>query len=204
MLTLFYLIASVVYVFTSLTTRASGQIMLFLATLSITFGGGAFMTWTFDSLKTTCSLLLQRKQYAKLDMYQKLTALLKALYSATILFMAASIIFVAGSGTSQSWYADHWDWLWFMTDGWQSFLNLVGILGAAYIFRPRPNNMTAAMNQLTSEPIDEDIESGGPINMETFKVYETRLHKDRNTRENFPAYANTEDPDWAKPDVPLS
>lgn len=194
-LSAFYLTASLVYVLTSLTTRASGQILLLLSLLSITIGGGAFMTWTFDSLKVTSALLLERKQYAKLDLYQKLTSLLKLLYCSEILFLASSVIYVAGSGTSQAWYARNWKTLWFMTDGWQNLLNLVGMLGAAYIFRPKSNNITAAMNQLSSEPIDEDIESGpSQINMETFKIYETRLQKERERRE----FGGN--PDWARPD----
>ncbi len=200
-LTGFYLLMSVANILASLTTRTSGQMILLISTLGITVGGAAFLTWTFDSLKATISLLTQRKQFAKLEMYDKLTTLLKALYTATIFCMMGSLVFVAGSSTSQAWYADYWSWLWFMTDGWQSILNLVGCLGAAFIFRPRQNNRTFAMNQLSSEPIDlddVDVEQGA-IDMKTYKSYELKTKQEEEREDDGGGYARLQNPEWANP-----
>lgn len=172
------------------------------------FGGAAFFTWTFDALKTTIALLLQRKQYAKLEMYYKLTSLLKALYTATILCMIVSVLMIAGGSSSQAWYAQHWSWLWFLTDGWQSILNLIACLGAAYIFRPRANNRTHDMNQLSSEPLDDlddgvDVESGsGPADMKLFKMYESR-HRQQEEQPTRPGYERLDEPEWARPEDPF-
>lgn len=201
-----------------MSTRTSGQLLLLLSTVGVILGSAAYLTWTFDSLKTTIAILLQRKQYAKLEMYYKLTALLKALYTATILCMIGSILFVAGSSSSQAWYAGHWNWLWLMTDGWQSLLNLVACLGAAYIFRPRRGNRTHDMNELSSEPIPydaddheendrDDVESGGnarttsAIDMQAYKRYEAK-QRQQNQAEA-PGYERLQDPDWARPEDPF-
>lgn len=170
MLSGFYLLASVANVLASLTMRTSGQIILLFSTLGVAVGGASFMTWTFDSLKSTIAILLQRKQNAKLEMYEQLTSILKAAYSVTVICLCASIIFVAGSGTSQAWYAGHWQWLWLMTDGWQCLLNLLAVLGISYVFRPRSHNRTFGMSELASEPLDEDIE-GGKIGLENISAH---------------------------------
>lgn len=154
-LSVFYLVASVINVLTSLSTRTSGQTLLLISNIGIIFGGAVFITWIFDSMKATCATLLQRKQYAKLSMYQKLNGLLGALYYCSVICMFCAILYVAGATSSQAWYATHWEWLWFMTDGWQSLLNLVACLGAAYIFRPRSDNRTYGMNQLAPEPLED-------------------------------------------------
>jgi len=212
-LSIFYLLASVVNILASLTTRESGQFLLMISTVGVVFGAAAFLTWIFDSIKTTIALLLQRKQYAKLEMYDKLTALLKALYTATILCMVASVLFIASSSSSQAWYAGHWDWLWLMTDGWQSAVNLVGCLGAAYIFRPRSNNRRHDLNQLASEPMDfdeDDLEAGdtatvsGPVDMKLFKMYESQ-QRQKEEQQQHPAegYEQLNQPDWAQPENPF-
>lgn len=195
-----------------MSTRTSGQLLLLLSTLGVILGSAAYLTWTFDSLKTTIAILLQRKQYAKLEMYYKLTALLKALYTATILCMIGSIFFVAGSSSSQAWYAGHWNWLWLMTDGWQSLLNLVACLGAAYIFRPRRGNRTHDMNELSSEPLpddedggQDDVESGNKtssaIDMQAYKKYEAKQRQQSELHTE--SYQRLEDPDWARPEDPF-
>jgi hypothetical protein len=163
MLSGFYLLTSVANVLASLTMRTSSQIILLFSTLGVAIGGAAFMTWTFDSLKTTTAILLQRKQHAKLEMYEQLTAILKGAYSVTILCLLASIVFVASSGASQTWYAGHWHYLWLMTDGWQCLLNLVAVLSISYVFRPRIHNRTYGLEELASDPLDHeaDIEGGG-------------------------------------------
>lgn len=210
-LSLFYLAASLVNIFASLTSRTGGQLLLLLSTLGVVLGGAAFFTWTFDALKTTIALLLQRKQYAKLEMYYKLTSLLKALYTATILCMILSVLVIAGGSSSQAWYARHWSWLWLLTDGWQSILNLVACLGAAYIFRPRANNRTHDMNQLSSEPLDDlppaqqgddqDVEAG-PADMKLFKLYEQRQRQQAEQPAQ-PGYERLDEPDWARPEDPF-
>lgn len=161
MLSGFYLLTSVANVLASLTMRTSSQIILLFSTLGVAIGGAAFMTWTFDSLKSTTAILLQRKQHAKLEMYEQLTAILKGAYSVTILCLLASIVFVASSGASQAWYAGHWHYLWLMTDGWQCLLNLVAVLSISYVFRPRSHNRTYGLEELASDPLEEsDIEGG--------------------------------------------
>jgi hypothetical protein len=213
-LSAFYLVASIVNVLASMSTRTSGSFLLLLSNLGVILGSAAYLTWTFDSLKTTIAILLQRKQYVKLEMYYKLTALLKALYTATILSMLGSIFFVAGSSSSQAWYAGHWHWLWLMTDGWQSFLNLAACLGAAYIFRPRRGNRTHDMNELSSEPITddpedpEDVESGAArtssaIDMQAFKRYEAKQRQQNEHQAETSGYERLQDPDWARPEDPF-
>lgn len=199
-LSLVYLGASVVNILASLTTRGISSLIWLLSTLAITVGGAAFMTWTFDSLKTTAAILLQRKQFTKLEMYNKLTALLKALYTLTILCMLLAVLFIGTSTANQAWYAGHWDALWLATDGWQSFLNLAGCLGVAYIFRPRSNNRTHAMNELSSEPLDDDEAAKGPVDMKTYRSFESKQHEQESQKQD---YARIEDPDWATPEDPF-
>lgn len=207
----FYLVASVINVLASLTMRTSGQILLLLSTLGVALGGAAFLTWTFDSLKGTMGILLERKQHAKLQMYERLAAILKALYAGTILCLLASVLFIAGSGTSQDWYAGHWQWLWLMTDGWQNLLNLGGVLAISYVFRPRSHNRTYGMNELSGEPLDEDVE-GGKIGLDTIssqldgtateahgKVYGRVGSGEATARSG----GFDEGPEWARPQNPF-
>ncbi|KAI9759007.1 MAG: cytoplasmic tRNA 2-thiolation protein 2 [Chaenotheca gracillima] len=152
-----HFVFGVIYAVGSLTItpdNAGPLVLLVILPLSATLTW--FYLWTLNSLSHTMKDLLDRKQTVKALMYRKLWwCILISIFVIFAFFFLNSFTF-AGRG-DPDFVPDHWQFRWFVLDGWLNLVYLVDIAFVSYLWRPTANNRRFAMSDELAQD-DEGFE----------------------------------------------
>ncbi|EON70056.1 hypothetical protein W97_09324 [Coniosporium apollinis CBS 100218] len=149
-----HFVFGVIYAIASLTVHpddAGPLVLLVILPLSGTLT--AFYIWTLNSLNLTIKDLIDRKQTVKGLMYRRLWwCILTSIIVIFGFFFFNSFTF-AGVGDAD-FAPTHWQFRWFVLDGWLNLVYLTDVCFIAYLWRPTANNRRFAM----SDEINQDDE----------------------------------------------
>lgn len=170
-LTAVHLVFSIVNALADLSSGGQSSTAIFLLSIPVSVTFNVFFSRIFASLAATKQSLASRKQNAKLHMYQRLTWIIYSFFAAACFFMLAAIFTVLGYSKSQEWYAQHWNWLWFLSNGWPILLNFSATTAVAIIFRPQAYNRSYGLQELSDYPLDEEsLESHANVALDTLRT----------------------------------
>lgn len=114
-----------------------------------------FFLWSMNEIKETKRELEQKKQMAKLAMYNRLTRAMDVIVTFAAILLLISMTMIIGGAGSRNWMAKHWRSFWFFADGWSTLIVFGGSAVVAWLWRPRVHNRTFGMEQVAGD--DEDF-----------------------------------------------
>lgn len=171
-LTIIHLIFAVLNAWASVSGQSQNGILILFTSVPISITYTIFFSWILNGISTTKESLAARKQRGKLGMYEQLTWILFSFFGAAALFMIGAVVVIISYNHSQSWYAGHWNWLWFFSAGWPMFLNAAACLAIGWIFRPQTFNRSYGMNEVGDFPLDEDdLETQANVALDTLRAH---------------------------------
>jgi hypothetical protein len=171
-LTLAHLGFSVLNALAGVSIRNQKSFLILLASVPISVTYTIFFSWILNGLSATKESLTARKQSAKLGMYEQLTWILFGFFGAACFFMVGAVFVIITYNNSQSWYASHWNWLWFFSAGWPMFLNCLACIAVGWIFRPQAYNRSYGMDEISGFPLDEeDLDTRANVALDTLRSH---------------------------------
>ncbi|KAI8842995.1 lung seven transmembrane receptor-domain-containing protein [Chytridium lagenaria] len=120
-----------------------------------------FYVLILQGLTDTVNTLLSKRQTVKLQMYQRLQAIL--IFSALSLLVFFSVnIFYFSKRNDAIWLPFSLENTagFFLTDGWLNILYLIVFVSIALLWRPTENNERYGLDQLATDDYEDELERG--------------------------------------------
>ncbi|KAJ3180147.1 hypothetical protein HDU85_004150 [Gaertneriomyces sp. JEL0708] len=192
-LTAVHFVFGVAYAASTLLVTDVSFSVFFFCVLPLSGLMSVFYFWIIKAIKESMTHLENRRQVWKLQMYKNLKSILGGSLL-VILGMFVIDTFYFMNFDSPDWLPTHWQWWWFMLDGWLNLLYLGVFVGIAILWRPTENNQRYGLEELAQDDdgldrMDDESGLGQDISLQKVVVD----NDERDDQNGTPPHDNDDD-----------